>query len=136
MTKKEIFTTKLTTSSRTYFFDVKKSEYGDLYFVISESKRGETNFEHNRIMIFEENMKDFVHSFKVALAELKKIKLNGKAYSVEEVRTLHPNAYKPWSKDDVCEGKKVKELSQIFGRNEGAVRSRINKLELVEKYIL
>ena len=33
-----------------------------------------------------------------------------------------------------CEGKKVKELAHIFGRNEGAISSRIKKLELKEKY--
>lgn len=51
------------------------------------------------------------------------------------------NAYLPWSSEDdeqleilyYC-GKNVKELSEIFGRNEGAIRSRIKKLELVEKY--
>ena len=32
------------------------------------------------------------------------------------------------------EGKKVKDLAQIFGRNEGAISSRIKKLELKEKY--
>jgi hypothetical protein len=33
-----------------------------------------------------------------------------------------------------CEGETIKELSGIFGRNDGAIRSRIKKLELKEKY--
>lgn len=47
----------------------------------------------------------------------------------------------PWSTEDdnklellFCEGKKVKELAQIFERNTGAISSRIKKLELKEKY--
>jgi hypothetical protein len=64
-----------------------------------------------------------------------------KAYSVKKIRKSHKQAYEPWSKEAdeklemlFCEGKTIKELSEIFGRNEGAIRSRIIKLELKEKY--
>ncbi|MFN8236507.1 MAG: ATP-dependent helicase [Bacteroidia bacterium] len=64
-----------------------------------------------------------------------------KAYSVDEIRKAHNQAYQPWTIEDdqrlellFCEGKNIKELSQIFGRNEGAINSRIKKLELKEKY--
>ncbi len=62
-----------------------------------------------------------------------------KAYSVEEFRTRHREAYKPWSADYdtelsvlVAGGTKVKELSAHFGRTSGAIRSRIKKLNLRE----
>jgi len=64
-----------------------------------------------------------------------------KAYSVDEVRTRHKDAYKPWTEelDDeltimYCEGVNVKDLAKHFGRTKGAIRSRIKKLELVELY--
>lgn len=64
-----------------------------------------------------------------------------KAYSIEEKRQVHKQAYEPWTKDAdeklevlFCEGKTIRQLSEIFERNEGAIRSRINKLELNEKY--
>ena len=64
-----------------------------------------------------------------------------KAYSVEKIRETHKQAYFPWTIEDdnklellFCEGKKVKELAEIFGRNTGAINSRIKKLELREKY--
>ena len=64
-----------------------------------------------------------------------------KSYSVDEIRKTHAQAYQPWTKEDddklelyFCEGKQVKELAEIFGRNEGAINSRIKKLELKEKY--
>jgi hypothetical protein len=54
---------------------------------------------------------------------------------------LHKNAYSKWNKEDdekleilFCEGLSVSELSKEFGRNNGAIRSRINKLELKLKY--
>ena len=64
-----------------------------------------------------------------------------KAYNISEIRKKHKKAYEPWTTELdekleflYCEGKKVKELSEIFARNEGAIRSRIKKLELKEKY--
>ena len=65
-----------------------------------------------------------------------------KAYDISEIRKTHKKAYEPWTEEAdeklellFCEGKAVKELSEIFGRNEGAIRSRIKKLELKEKYV-
>lgn len=74
---------------------------------------------------------------------IKKSGLNGteKAYSFEEIRTKHREAYKPWSQelDDeltimYCEGVNVKDMAKHFGRTKGAIRSRIKKLELEELY--
>jgi F-box protein, helicase, 18 len=58
-----------------------------------------------------------------------------KSYSVEEFRTQHQDAYKPWnheldhelSKLHV-EGTAINQLSAHFGRTSGAIRSRIKKL--------
>lgn len=65
----------------------------------------------------------------------------GKKFTKSEKQLLHANAYESWSKSDdeklellFCGGKSIKELSEIFGRNNGAIRSRIKKLELKEKY--
>ena len=62
-------------------------------------------------------------------------------YTKGEKQMSHANAYQPWTKEDddrlevlFCEGKTIEELSTIFGRNNGAIRSRIDKLELREKY--
>lgn len=64
-----------------------------------------------------------------------------KTYSVEEVRTRHNGAYKPWTPelDDeltimYCERVTVKDMAKHFGRTTGAIESRIKKLELEELY--
>ena len=64
-----------------------------------------------------------------------------KSYTKAEKQEENKNAYKPWTKDDderleqlFCEGKTEKELAEIFARKEGAIESRIKKLELREKY--
>lgn len=58
-----------------------------------------------------------------------------KAYTVEEKRRLHPHAYKPWGPEDeqrlaerCAQGASLTELSQEFGRNEGAIASRLLKI--------
>jgi len=71
----------------------------------------------------------------------KKKLTNDKAYSYDEVRETHKDAYKPWT-DELdqeltvmyCEGVNVRDLAKHFGRTKGAIRSRIKKLELEELY--
>ena len=57
--------------------------------------------------------------------------------NIEELRKRHPNAYKPWKKQDdeqlcmlVLENKSNREISGIVGRQTSAIRSRKEKLEL------
>lgn len=146
MNNKEIHSEKITKGSRTYFFDIKKSEKDDLYLKISESKKTGSGFEHHQLLIFDEDLKDFIETLKKTLTKFKELKqpkeTEVKAYSVEKIRETHKQAYLPWTNEDdnklellFCEGKKVKELAEIFKRNEGAIRSRIKKLEFKEKYI-
>ena len=56
---------------------------------------------------------------------------------VQKKRIAHKKAYEPWTKelDEQLvylfrKGKSVQELSDFFGRTQGAIRSRINKLLL------
>jgi len=143
MDDNEIYSDKITKGSRTYFFDIKKSENGNLYLKISESKKTGSGFEHHRLMVFDEDLKDFVETLKKSLTKFKELKepKDGKTYSVEKIRETHQQAYLPWTAEDdnklemlFCEGKKAKELAEIFGRNVGAINSRIKKLELKDKY--
>ena len=55
--------------------------------------------------------------------------------NIKKIRQSHSQAYKPWTNqaDEKLvalfrQGKSVDELSDIFGRTKGAIRSRINKL--------
>lgn len=60
-----------------------------------------------------------------------------KAYDVSEIKKIFPNAYEPWTEEQdrkleffFQSGKRVEKLSKIFGRNKGAIVSRIQKLGL------
>ena len=59
------------------------------------------------------------------------------AYTVEEKRREHSSAYEKWSPEDderlkemYAAGHGIAELAKHFERNEGAIRSRLRKLEL------
>lgn len=59
-----------------------------------------------------------------------------KAYSVAEIRKSHVKAYQPWTAEDddelerlAKEGKPIDELASIFGRNRGAITSRLKKIK-------
>lgn len=63
--------------------------------------------------------------------------VGGKKYSVEEVRATYKNAYAPWTEEDDARleqearaGGSIEYLARRFGRNEGAIRSRLRKLGL------
>lgn len=64
-----------------------------------------------------------------------------KAYSVDEIRVKHKGAYTPWTTEldeelTLMFGKKikVKDMAIHFGRTNGAIRSRIKKLDLEALY--
>lgn len=59
-----------------------------------------------------------------------------KSYSVEEIRKNHGKAYMPWTPEDDDtlwqlnkSGKSISELAILFGRKNGAITSRLAKLE-------
>jgi len=141
----ELYTMKLIRGNRSYFFDIKQTEQKDFYIKLTESKKSVDGFEHHRIMVFEEDIEDFMVSFTQCLAsyhklkEAKLIEIKPNAYS--KTQENHAKAYMPWTTEDddkledlYYEKKTIKELALIFERKEGAIESRIEKLGLKEKY--
>ncbi|HAP59991.1 MAG TPA: DNA helicase [Cytophagales bacterium] len=61
--------------------------------------------------------------------------------SVEEKSPRHAANFSPWTPEQdeeltvqYCEGAKIKDMANHFGRSPGAIRARITKLELRDKY--
>ncbi len=69
----EVFSTKAITDKRTYFFNVKENRHGDLFLNVVESKQhGETGFERHQIVVFEEDLENFLKNFNKAIGFMKK----------------------------------------------------------------
>jgi hypothetical protein len=139
---KDITSIKVAAGKRTYFLDVKQTREGATYLKLSESKRLDNGeYERHRVMIFEDDINKIVEALRTVLPHFKTYKKPETKSKMDETKEKFSNAYKPWTEEDdlkliehFCEGKKPKELSEIFQRNIGAINSRIKKLELIEKY--
>ena len=92
-----------------------------------------------------------IHLLKVVTAEDQKVikdfrrqktdSSDEKAYSVDEIRLKHKGAYNPWTEEldeelttMFCSGIHEKDIAIHFGRTQGAIKSRIKKLQLEELY--
>lgn len=74
MPTKDLHTQKLSRSSRTYFFDIKKSSNGELYLKISCSQKTNGKFEHYRLIVFEQDILDFQFALKNSVAGIQKLR--------------------------------------------------------------
>ncbi len=64
---------------------------------------------------------------------------SAKTYSVMSIRAKHPKAYTPWRDQEIQQlkeyhqaGKGVQEISKLLGRQPGAIRARLEKINLIQ----
>ena len=142
----ELYSIRVHAGSRTYFFDVKLSQEGTFYLKISESRAFKDVESENQapsgLMIFAEN--GHLEEFRAALGECAAFIRGAQSQEIEatcdglsEVKRKYPQAYAPWTPDlDVelwrryCDCETTKTLAAHFGRQESAIRSRLEKLKL------
>ncbi len=56
----EVFSTRVKSGKRTYFFNVKENRHGDLFLNIVESKKhNDSEFERHSIIVFKEDLEPF-----------------------------------------------------------------------------
>ena len=83
----ELFSTRVLLQNRTYFFNVKENRLGDLYLNIVESKnRDEGGFERQSVILFAEDLQEFLQGFDESLRVLEKAereKRRGKGFPAE-----------------------------------------------------
>lgn len=102
------------------------------------------SFESGKaIQVYGRTKEDFDHKTARA-ADYRKLKDLPEPFTKEWIdrkRERHPGAYRKWTEEldldltvKYCEGWNVKELAEHFERTQGAIRSRIKKLELEELY--
>jgi len=78
----EVFSSKANSENRTYFFNVKENRHGDLFLNIVESKKhGEEGFERRSVIVFEEDMEEFLSGFSQAVDFIKKNQRNTRKLS-------------------------------------------------------
>jgi hypothetical protein len=64
----ELFSSRVGCEGRTYFFNVKENRMGDMFLTVVESKPSETEgFERRSVVIFREDLGEFLKAFQGAL---------------------------------------------------------------------
>lgn len=64
----EVFSTRITAGKRTYFFNVKENRNGDIFLNLVESKKHEeSDFERHSIIVFQEDLENFLAGFHQAV---------------------------------------------------------------------
>ncbi|WP_158857390.1 DUF3276 family protein [Lunatibacter salilacus] len=140
--KKIIESIKIPAKKRTYFVEVKETREGAKFLKIIESKQlDDGEFEQYRIMVFEDDINDIVKALRIALKHFPTYKKPEQKSKMAQTKERFTNAYKPWTNQEdlkltelFCQGRNSKEISEILQRNEGAINSRIEKLDLKQKY--
>jgi hypothetical protein len=68
----EVFSTKTSTGKRTYFFNIKENRHGDWFLNMVESKKQlDSSFERHSMIVFEEDLDEFINGLNQAVAFLK-----------------------------------------------------------------
>ena len=95
----ELFSTRVLLQNRTYFFNVKENRLGDLYLNIVESKnRDEGGFERQSVILFAEDLQEFLKGFDESLRVLEKAvreKRRGKKEGDDKPREDRPREDRP-----------------------------------------
>ena len=134
---KQLHSRQFTIEENTYFFDVEKQSNDELMFSITQITKEEKGVERSKITLSGKAIDEFGFAFADCLCFLKENEKT-KSYSVDEKRKGHAKAYMPWLPEDdekliklFSLGKSTEELSKVFERNNGAINSRLSKLELI-----
>ena len=70
----EVFSARLNTEKRTYFFNVKENRRGELFLnLVESSKREDETFERHQIMVYQEDLNEFVRNFERAIAAVREL---------------------------------------------------------------
>ena len=68
----EVFSSRAISGKRTYFFNVKENRHGDLFLNIVESKKhSENGFERHSLIVFKEDLDNFLEGFNQAIDYIK-----------------------------------------------------------------
>jgi len=139
MQAKPLHTELIRSGNRTFFFDIKQSEKGNAYLSINITQKQEDGtYSRDKITILEHEMVKFGEGMMRAMINFRQ---TGREAIIESAREKYPNAFSPWTKteDKTLTDLYIKELAiieiaQELGRNENAIKARIEKLKLNPKY--
>ncbi len=128
-------------SKRVFFLDLKKSENGKHYLVITQSQKKEdgTN-ERKNLIVFENEIGNFMSAISRSILHFEPGESKRTPLVKKEKNKEFPNAYKKWSQAEEKlltqffeKGATIDELSVTLQRNPGGIQERLKKLGLISE---
>jgi hypothetical protein len=161
----EVYSANFKTGNRTYFINLLEAKNKAKYVRITESRKvSDTEFQKNRIMLFQNDMVKLAKVLNQAVSKIKSSEVTDEQLPLEEngentqtatdnesqnhsvseeqsdENQKYPNSGKKWTREDEEKleflykaGKTVEDLTEIFGRKQKGIESRLEKLGLTEK---
>lgn len=135
---RNLISVKIPAGKRLYFVNVNSTKDEIKYLSLTEIINiGMKNQKTQHINIYEEYIKEFKEAIDFVLFNTDILKSN--KIITENKFSHYEKTYKKWEDDEeiklkgsYLQGKSIKELSQIFQRRPGAIRSRLRKLGLID----
>ena len=134
---KDLFNIQMSSHSGEIYFDIKKDLQED-YLKITQSKfLGSDERRREKIFISRSELIEFRNAINKVI-NYWNLEIKEKSAKKINKAELPGNAYLPWEKEAdeyltslYKEGKSIKELTEIFERQKGGIRSRLKKLGLI-----
>jgi len=125
---------------KSYTLDEIRQKYPNAYEKWSSEEDGRLKEEYDAEMSIPDLARHFGRQKGAIRARLRKLGVYRKSYTLDEIRQKYPNAYKKWTSEEdrrLKEGydarMSVPDLAKHFGRQKGAIQSRLRKLGVYRK---
>ncbi len=137
--KNLLHTEQVSGPTKSFFLDLKKTENGKNYLVITQSRRvDEENRERTRIILFENEIAKFSEAMMRSLLQFSMVQDAEVRRYKSHVQEQFPKAYSRWSTEDEMQlknlfeqGHGVEDLTISLERNAAGVMARLKKLGLI-----
>jgi len=137
--KNLLHTEQVSGPSKSFYLDLKKTENGKNYLVITQSRKvDEENRERTRIILFENEIAKFSEAMMRSLLQFSMVRDAEIRRYKSHVQEQFPKAYTKWSNEDELQlkslfeqGHGVEDLTVSLERNAAGVMARLRKLGLI-----
>lgn len=138
MKKQSLYTESVEAGKRSFYFDIRESKNGSSYLVISEvTKQADGETQRRQVFIFENEMEGVAAKISRSLVNFPK-KRNTKNARIAKAKEQYAKAYNYWTKRDDYElalfyrqGSSMENISKSLQRQPGAIKIRLEKLNLL-----
>ena len=142
--KNLIHTEQVSGPTKSFYMDLKKSENGRNYLVITQSRKiDDENQERTRIIVFQNEIARFSEAMMRSLIQFS-VKEDEEVLRYKQaVKEQYPKAYSKWTKEDEIQlkelfesGQDVEDITVSLERNTAGVLARLRKLGLTQDEVV